>query len=392
MDIQFINDVMKLLQKALEWLQEMCRAAGLEGLEPFSLLPQKSPLDLTTVHREDWDDERIRREYRRMLNRNRVRRWREKRKNAVAVTGNAVTVACDTDSVTGNAVTIECDTDSAAGDTNSTAGNANTVTRNATTITGNADTITGNATTVTGNADTITGNAKPVTGNADTITGNAAAKENEKRKKQRKELKKINKNDIADAMPNSARMCKEEIAEAETKKETGREPGTGTPFPAALPGVTPNALPGVTPNAAPGTTTATTSATNKQELIPTEALPEPCRKVVLAWNRLPLQTKLRGLFPSLVKRLRSLLETYGEPQVHKAIASIADSPFLLGRSKNSRGWIISFSWMLDPEHLEKILNGQYLDREPGGFDNGRLFQPGDELRPLPEGFYGSVVY
>ncbi len=363
MDIQFINDVMKLLQKALEWLQEMCRAAGLEGLEPFSLLPQKSPLDLTTVHREDWDDERIRREYRRMLNRNRVRRWREKRKNAAAVTGNAVTVACDTDSA---------------------AGNANTVTRNATTITGNADTITGNATTVTGNADTITGNAKPVTGNADTITGNAAAKENEKRKKQRKELKKINKNDIADAMPNSARMCKEEIAEAETKKETGREPGTGTPFPAALPGVT--------PNAAPGTTTATTSATNKQELIPTEALPEPCRKVVLAWNRLPLQTKLRGLFPSLVKRLRSLLETYGEPQVHKAIASIADSPFLLGRSKNSRGWIISFSWMLDPEHLEKILNGQYLDREPGGFDNGRLFQPGDELRPLPEGFYGSVVY
>ena len=127
------------------------------------------------------------------------------------------------------------------------------------------------------------------------------------------------------------------------------------------------------------------------ELIPTEKLPEAFRKVVMAWNQLPLEIKLSGLYPRLVKRLHNLFENYGEEQVHKAIESIANSPFLLGKSKNNRGWVVSFSWLTDPENLEKILEGQYLDKAANNW-GARLFQQGDELLPLPEGFIGTVVY
>jgi len=183
-------------------------------------------------------------------------------------------------------------------------------------------------------------------------------KETAKRKNQRKEInknKKSIKTNIADAMPNSARTrTLEEEAEAE------------------------NCLPFQPPGK------------KNQTLIPIDELPDVCRKVVGAWNRLPLQKKLRGLYPSLVKRLNYLLENYGEEQIHNAIASIADSPFLLGKSKNNRGWVVSINWFMEPEHLEKILSGDYHD----GKMNGKhcLFQPGDELKPWGDGFYGSVVY
>ena len=115
-----------------------------------------------------------------------------------------------------------------------------------------------------------------------------------------------------------------------------------------------------------------------------------CRNIVSAWNKLPLPKKLRGLYPSLVKRLNYLLENYGEEQIHNAIASIAESPFLLGKSKNNRGWVVSINWFMEPEHLEKILSGDYHDDRSSG--KHCLFQPGDELQPWGDGFYGSVVY
>ena len=127
-----------------------------------------------------------------------------------------------------------------------------------------------------------------------------------------------------------------------------------------------------------------------QTLIPTAELPEVCRNIVGAWNRLPLPKKLRGLYPSLVKRLNFLLENYGEEQIHNAIASIAESPFLLGKSKNNRGWVVSINWFMEPEHLEKILSGDYHDDRSSG--KHCLFQPGDELQPWGDGFYGTVVY
>ena len=224
-----------------------------------------------------------------------------------------------------------------------------TITESEKTVNPPANSITNNAKCITGNAKTVTCNAETAECNDSEAPGNDFAKkekETEKRKNQRKEINKNKKTktNIADAMPKSARACTHE--EGTEKK--------------------------------------------MQVLIPTAELPDVYRKIVSAWNKLPLPKKLSGLFPSLVKRLRFLLENYGEEQVHNAIASISDSPFLLGNSKNNRGWVVSLHWFLDPEHFEKILGGEYHDKKNSG--GSGFFEMGDELKPLPEGFMGTVVY
>ena len=291
MDIQFIDQVVNLLQKALELAQKLYRALQEGGPPPFSLMPEKAAIDRTTAHRKPadlfglWDDEAIRREYLRMQTRNRVRRWRERERRKM----NAVTEG----SVTSNAIVTDR------------------------------------------NAEAATCNAAVTECNASVTPGNAAAKkekENEKRKNQRKEIKKNKK----------------------TKDET------------------------------------TNSAGESDKLIPTSKLPEAYRNVVTAWNRLPLEKKLKGLYLLLIRQLGNLFKQYGEETIHKAIDRVAESPFLLGQSKKSTGWVISLGWMLESEHLEKILKGQYTDRFGGS--NARLFQPGDEATPFEDGFYGTVVY
>ena len=412
MDIQFINYFMKLIQKALEWLQEMWKEAGRTGFPPFSYMPEKEAIDWTTVHREppeEWDDKRIRLEYQRMLTRNRVRRWRERQKEADASTVHTTVTACEKKGVTANACVTKNSEKVADGngvkESNATVTDGNGVTGcgNGNGVTGNAKNVTRNAAVTEGNAF-VSDHAEPATpgcaavtevnaaaaecnaavtnGNDSVTPCNASAKkekENEKRKKQRKELKKNKKTktNIADAMPTSAR---EGIAASVTEMEKCNDG---------------NVMAAATQKSETGNENNTAEASRPQqknaELIPTEKLPEAFRKVVLAWNQLPLEIKLSGLYPRLVKRLRNLFENYGEDQVHKAIESIANSPFLLGKSKNNRGWVVSFSWLMDPENLEKILEGQYLDKAANNW-GARLFQQGDELLPLPEGFIGTVVY
>ena len=291
MNIKINDQLLKLLKEALELAQKLYRALQEGGPPSFSLMPEKAAIDRTTAHRKPadlfglWDDEAIRREYLRMQTRNRVRRWRERERRKM----NAVTEAG----------------------------------------------VTCNASVTDRNAEAVTCNAAVTECNAETVTGNAAAKkekENEKRKNQRKEIKKNKK----------------------TKDET------------------------------------TNSAGESDKLIPTSKLPEAYRNVVTAWNRLPLEKKLKGLYPLLIRQLGNIFEQYGEETIHKAIDRVAESPFLLGQSKNSTGWVISLGWMLESEHLEKILKGQYTDRF--GVSNARLFQPGDEETPFEDGFYGTVVY
>ena len=406
MDLKFINYFMKLIQKALEWLQEMWKEAGFTGFPPFSFMPEKEAIDWTTAHREppeEWDDKRIRLEYQRMLTRNRVRRWRKRQKEGDASTVHTTVSACEKNGVTANACVTKNSEKVADGNGVTAYGNGNSVTGNAKNVTCNASVTECNATVTEGN-DSVTDHTEPATpgcaavtednaaaaacyatvtdGNGFVTPGNASAKkekENEKRKKQRKELKKNKKTktNIADAMPTSAR---EGIATSVTEMENGND---GSVMAAA------------TQKNETGNENNTAEVSRPQqkyaELIPTEKLPEAFRKVVLAWNQLPLEIKLSGLYPRLVKRLRNLFENYGEDQIHKAIESIANSPFLLGKSKNNRGWVVSFSWLTDPENLEKILEGQYLDKAANNW-GARLFQQGDELLPLPEGFIGTVVY
>ena len=127
----------------------------------------------------------------------------------------------------------------------------------------------------------------------------------------------------------------------------------------------------------------------QNRLIPLDELPVAARNILKAWNGLPLDNKFEGLYPALLAKLQNLLEQYGEKAILKAVANVAESSFLLGRSRNNRGWSISLGWMLNPEHLENILQGKYRDKTPAG--SSETFQPGDEELPYSNGFYGTVV-
>ena len=218
------------------------------------------------------------------------------------------------------------------------------------------------------NATVTPGSAETVTGNASARECNAAAKkekENEKRKNQRKEIKKNKKTkddtSIGPAKETGERNAAETTATPEAKPDNGNNPPAAEQPP-----------------------------TKSNKIIPTAKLPEAYRNVIEAWNQLPLKTKLKGLYPLVIKQLGYLFEHYGEETVHKAIDRVRESQFLLGQSKNSTGWVVSLTWLLEPEHLEKVLAGQYAEWSTG--DSTRLFEPGDEATPFGDGFYGTVVY
>ena len=99
------------------------------------------------------------------------------------------------------------------------------------------------------------------------------------------------------------------------------------------------------------------------KFIPLANLPEMFRNIVTTWNDLPLPEKLKGLYPDVAQKLYHLLKEFGEAAVQKAIRMVADSPFLLGKSSNSSGWVIYFGWLLKPGNLQKILDNKYRNRE-----------------------------
>lgn len=102
---------------------------------------------------------------------------------------------------------------------------------------------------------------------------------------------------------------------------------------------------------------------NPHRFIPLVNLPEVYQNLLQVWNNLPLPEKLKGLYPDVAKKLHHLLKEYGEAAVQKAIRMVADSPFLLGKIANTRGWKhICFGWLLNPANLKKILENKYRDR------------------------------
>ena len=102
---------------------------------------------------------------------------------------------------------------------------------------------------------------------------------------------------------------------------------------------------------------------NPHRFIPLANLPEVYQNLLQAWNDLPLPEKLKGLYPDVAHKLYHLLKEFGEAAVQKAIRMVADSPFLLGKVTNTRGWKhICFGWLLKPGNLKKILENKYRDR------------------------------
>ena len=105
---------------------------------------------------------------------------------------------------------------------------------------------------------------------------------------------------------------------------------------------------------------------NPHRFIPLANLPEVYQNLLQAWNDLPLPEKLKGLYPDVAQKLYHLLKEFGESAVQKAIRMVADSPFLLGKVTNTRGWKhICFGWLLKPGNLKKILENKYRARSQG---------------------------
>ena len=121
-----------------------------------------------------------------------------------------------------------------------------------------------------------------------------------------------------------------------------------------------------------------------RKFIPLTNLPKMYRNIVTAWNDLPLPEKLKGLYPDVAQKLYHLLKEFGEATLHKAIRMVADSPFLLGKSSNSSGWVIYFGWLLKPGNLKKVLENKYRDRS-------REWKQGNECVTYPEYIPWSTV-
>ena len=98
-------------------------------------------------------------------------------------------------------------------------------------------------------------------------------------------------------------------------------------------------------------------------IISSDKLPISCRNILEAWNKLPLK-KFTGLVPSFLQKLNDLLSRYGEAAVRKAVESIGNSPFLLG--KKGKSFSVTLGWLLKPDNFAKVLSGKYKDRNDAG--------------------------
>lgn len=79
-------------------------------------------------------------------------------------------------------------------------------------------------------------------------------------------------------------------------------------------------------------------------------------KIITEWNKLPV-ADIRTLSQARSKKIKILLQTYGEEDLFKAIDNINRSKFLQGI--NDRGWVITIDWFLKGNNFIKVLEGNY---------------------------------
>jgi hypothetical protein len=91
---------------------------------------------------------------------------------------------------------------------------------------------------------------------------------------------------------------------------------------------------------------------------------QPANDVVNAWNRLPKPFPKVATLTS--KRKATVLARLREvPEVGRwrsAIALLPASPFL--RGENERGWVANFDWLMRPDTLTKLEEGNYSGTAP----------------------------
>ena len=87
---------------------------------------------------------------------------------------------------------------------------------------------------------------------------------------------------------------------------------------------------------------------------------EKCQKIVDIFNSLcPSFPKVKFLSDSMKSGISKILERFPEHDISTAFRKCENSSFLKGN--NPRKWKASFDWIIKPQNLSKILNGNYDD-------------------------------
>lgn len=96
--------------------------------------------------------------------------------------------------------------------------------------------------------------------------------------------------------------------------------------------------------------------------------------VIDRWNSLNLQ-KLVCIKEGTnrYKLLNARIKDYGMDSVLKAIDMIGESSFLKGN--NTKGWTITFDWLIKPNNFIKVLEGNYSDKQEKPFTEPKKVQP-----------------
>ena len=92
--------------------------------------------------------------------------------------------------------------------------------------------------------------------------------------------------------------------------------------------------------------------------------------IIDKWNELGLQKLISiNTGTTRYKLLNARMKEYGEDKILEAIEKVKESSFLKGQ--NSKGWTITFDWLVKPNNFLKVLEGNYRDKEG---ENGSIKQ------------------
>lgn len=98
------------------------------------------------------------------------------------------------------------------------------------------------------------------------------------------------------------------------------------------------------------------------------------QQVIEEWNKLNLQ-KIISIKSGTAryKMLNARVKEYGIENILKAISSIENSAFLNGQ--NNRSWVITFDWFIKPNNFQKVLEGNYVNRNTSNVISMRNEKP-----------------
>jgi len=103
----------------------------------------------------------------------------------------------------------------------------------------------------------------------------------------------------------------------------------------------------------------------KNEEEESDNLAEISQQVMGAWNALGLASTVKSINRNSTRwnMLHARVKQYGLNGVLDAIKMVGESPFLSGRVKDFQA---NFDWFIKPNNFEKVISGNYADREKQG--------------------------